>query len=705
MIDKPVSAPSPGAPMLGLRRGMLLFAPIVLLGNVIGASLRYPEIGSAVVFPPYALLTAALLLSPKRDWGWYIGFSLVAHFAASWPRWSVEWVLLSDVANLARVLIAVVLIRRSFRGFPRLDDVASLARFALAAVIIAPAIAATIGALNPLIHGGPSTYWRTWIAWYMSNALTALTLLPAAALGGAHLARGRPIRVSKPRALEIGAVIALLIFSGAVAFVVSADSRWQLALGLYAPLPILIWVALRFGSGAVCLALTAVTIGAVWSAGRGVGLFATSAPDQNVLVLQLFVILTACPVLCIAAVSGARRGIVKLHRALLASLQDHIAILDAEGSVVEANDSWRRLADSPDAPAFQRVPVGGNYVDACAVGAERGDPVAARALAGIARVLLRDVTRVEMEYDDRVREYRRYALSFEALEGGDGGGGAVVTRADVTARYQTQMQMEEQRRELSHLARVTALGQLSGALAHELNQPLTAISNNAEAVRHLLKRRPLDVREIDAALGDILAQDQRAAQVIRRLRALLGRGETRVLPLDAAEMINDVLELAHAELINRGVTATAVIGRDLPPVLADRIQVQQVLLNLILNACEAMQSDVKRARRISLVVATDVSNHVRFSVRDSGTGIPSTLTDHLFEPFVTTKKEGLGLGLSISRTIVAAHGGRIWAENNADGGATLHCVFPSADACGRAADERASFGEPQRPTTNLAASA
>src|SRR5262249_47561268 len=155
------------------------------------------------------------------------------------------------------------------------------------------------------------------------------------------------------------------------------------------------------------------------------------------------VILTAVPILCIAAVSGARRGVVKLHRALLASLQDHIAILDAEGRVVEANDSWRRPADSSvGAAPFHRVPVGGNYLDACRWGAERGDPIAARALAGIARVLLRDVTRVEMEYDDRFRGYRRYALSFEALEGGDGGGGAVVTRADVTARYQTQMQME-----------------------------------------------------------------------------------------------------------------------------------------------------------------------------------------------------------------------------------------------------------------------
>jgi two-component system, LuxR family, sensor kinase FixL len=671
---------------------MLLFAPIVLLGNVVGATLRYPEIGSAVVFPPYAMLTAALLLTPKRDWGWYMAVSMAAHFAASWPHWSAAWILLADVANLVRVFLAVALIRWSFNGPVRLDGVADLARFGLAAVIIAPVAGATIGALNPAFHGGPSTYWHTWIAWTLSNALTALTLLPACVLGGAYIARRGSLRVTRAQSLEVASIAVSLILSAAIAFFLPAGSRWQLVVRLYAPLPVLIWMALRFGTGAVCLGLTAITVAAVWSAGRGVGLFAASTPDENVLVLQMFVILTAVPVLCIAAVSGARRGVIKLHRALLASLQDHVAILDAAGAVVEVNDSWRRFAESPDAEAFHRATVGGNYVDACRVSADRGDSIAARAHRGVIQVLQREATRVEMEYDDHMTgHHRRYALSVEALEGGDGG--AVVTRADVTARHQTQMQMEEQRRELSHLARVTALGQLSGALAHELNQPLTSISNNAEAARHLLRRNPVDILEIDAALGDILTQDQRAAQVIRRLRALLSRGETRLLPLDAAELVNDVLELAHAELITRGVSATAVIGHNLPPVLADRIQVQQVLLNLILNACEAMQFGLNRTRRLSLVVAADVTNHVRFSVRDSGTGIPSALTDHLFEPFVTTKKEGLGLGLSISRTIVAAHGGRIWAENNADGGATLHCVLPSAKVLGCGDDDLRLRGE------------
>jgi signal transduction histidine kinase len=702
MNEKPVSAPPPGATSLGLWRGMLLFAPVALLGNFVGASLRYPEIGSAVVFPPYAALTAALLLSPRRNWIWYIAVAAVAHFVASWPQWSLSWVLLSDVANVARALTATFMLHWALRGRIRLDDVDTLARFAVGAVIVAPAVGATLGATNVLLHGGSTAYWRPWSEWFMSNALAGLTILPAFVLGGAYVARWRPAHMSRKRLAEALAIAVGLIVGGTLAFLVPVASRWQLALLLYAPLPVLIWAALRFGTGAVCFGLTAITYVAIWSAGRATGLFATSTPDESILVLQLFVLLTGVPVLCIAAVSGARRSVVQLHRALLASLHDHVAILDAQAVVVEVNESWRRFADTPAAGAFDRVCVGGSYLNACRAGAEHGDPIAVRALAGMSRVLAREVTRVEMEYGDHINGHRRYSLSIEALE--RGAGGAVVTRADVTSRHEEQMQMEEQRRELSHLARVSALGQLSGALAHELNQPLTSISNNAEAARHLLRRRPVDLPEIDAALGDILTEDRRAAQVIRRLRALLRRGETRALPVDAAELVTEVLELAHAELITRGVSATPVIGRDLPPVLADRAQLQQVLLNLILNACEAMQTVGTHRRRLSLLVARDAS-HVRFSVRDSGTGIPAALTEHLFEPFVTTKREGLGLGLSISRTIVASHGGRMWAENNTDGGATVHCLFPAV-ATPAAEDGDATPRAVQKPSAaGMAASA
>jgi C4-dicarboxylate-specific signal transduction histidine kinase len=163
--------------------------------------------------------------------------------------------------------------------------------------------------------------------------------------------------------------------------------------------------------------------------------------------------------------------------------------------------------------------------------------------------------------------------------------------------------------------------------------------------------------------------------VIQRLRALLKRGDRRVQPIDVRELVGEVLRLAHTELLTRGVRTTTSIDRDVSVFPGDRIQLQQVLLNLILNACEAMGATEASDRRLSVTARADGAD-VHIAVRDTGSGIPAELIERLFEPFVTTKADGLGLGLSISRSIVAAHGGQLWAENNPEGGATIHCRFP-----------------------------
>jgi C4-dicarboxylate-specific signal transduction histidine kinase len=382
-------------------------------------------------------------------------------------------------------------------------------------------------------------------------------------------------------------------------------------------------------------------------------------------------------VMCIAAVASDRRGAVHLYRALLASIEDQVAILDARGVVLEVNESWRRFADARGKDHFDRVSIGDEYLRVCGAAATRGDITAMRAAAGVQSVLAGTQRRFELEYDeDRVAERDWYTMTVESLERPEGG--AVVTRANVSASRQARLEIEEQRRELSHLARVAVLGQLSGALAHELSQPLASILSNAEAARHLLLRSPADIEEIRAILQDIVAEDRRAGQVMHRLRAMLARGETRLQMVDAGELVREVLELAHAELITRRVTATSSVGSDLPPVQGDRVQLQQVLLNLILNACEAMSNTVPSERSLTLTARATSTGDVQLSMRDRGVGIPSSLIDRLFEPFVTTKPEGLGLGLSISRAIIAAHGGRLWAENNPDGGATVHCILGSA---------------------------
>jgi signal transduction histidine kinase len=659
---------------LGSAVGIAVFAIVALLGNAAGTAFRYPDLGAAIFFPPYAALVTALTLSPRRHWAWYILVGAVAHFTTSWPRWSLSWVLLADVANISRALVAAVLLRALFRGPPRLSSAADLARFVVAGVLVAPAIGATLGAANVVLQTPSSAYWSAWQAWYMSNALTGLTMLPTFVLAVESFVTRRRALDSAPRVAESAALIIALAATSAVAFFAHTDNQWQLALLFYAPLPVLIWTALRFGAASACAAVTAVSIAAMVSADRNAGPFAGSSPDHSVFIVQVFVLLTTLPVLGIVAISGARQRVVQLHRALLASLDDHVAILDAHGVVLETNESWRTFADEGRA-LFHTARVGDDFVQACRN--ENADGAERRVADGVVSVLAGERERFDLEYDfhDGPRG-GRYALSVEPLERPDGG--AVVIRADVTARRDAEVEIEEQRRQLSHLARVAALGQLSGALAHELNQPLASIASNAEAARLLVRRKSFDRDELDAILHDIVVDDQRAARVIRRLRALLKRGETRINPVAPSELVGEVLDLARAELLAQGVTMTVAVPQDLPMVLADRVQLQQVLLNLILNAAEAMTTTPINSRKAWLAATTETGGAVRFSIRDAGTGIPSQLIDHVFEPFVTTKAQGLGLGLSISRAIVAAHGGRLWAENNPDHGVSVHCVVPTA---------------------------
>ena len=246
---------------------------------------------------------------------------------------------------------------------------------------------------------------------------------------------------------------------------------------------------------------------------------------------------------------------------------------------------------------------------------------------------------------------------------------------DVTERRSAELLAEEQRRELSHLGRVAVVGELSSALAHELNQPLAAILANARAGRRLLENDGVEKAELRAILEDIEADDRRAGEVIKRVRGFVKKDGGQLQRLDINDVVQEVLELAHSDLIHRGVVAQTRLSPQLPVVYADRVQVQQVLLNLIMNACDAM-SDSSPGDRALIVSTTVHDSAARISVCDNGGGIAPDSLESVFEPFVTTKRNGLGLGLAICRSIVASHAGEMWATNNPDRGATLIVSLP-----------------------------
>ena len=235
--------------------------------------------------------------------------------------------------------------------------------------------------------------------------------------------------------------------------------------------------------------------------------------------------------------------------------------------------------------------------------------------------------------------------------------------ADITDQKNAEADLELQRQEVAHLMRVTALGELSGAIAHEVNQPLTAILSNAQAALYLLTPESPNFTEIHDALEDIVHEDSRASEVIQRLRGLLKKGESKFEAVDLNELVNSTITLLRHQLIDRRVTVETDLTDSLPAVIGDPVQLQQVLLNLIINAMDAMASTPDALRRIQICTRVTGAGTIEIYLKDNGPGIKAPDRKRVFVPFYTTKDHGLGLGLSICSTIIEKHGGKIDLRN------------------------------------------
>ena len=245
------------------------------------------------------------------------------------------------------------------------------------------------------------------------------------------------------------------------------------------------------------------------------------------------------------------------------------------------------------------------------------------------------------------------------------------------SRKRAEQKALAQQRELTHLSRVVTLGELTGTLAHEVVQPLSAILVNAHAARRLLERDTLDRQELQGALDDIVQADERATEVLGRVAQALRKKDSAREELNLNDVVGDTLKLAAATLKARAVSVTTFLAQDVSTVHGDRVELTQVLMNLILNACDAM-SDVPAARRkLTIRTESGEDDTTKVSVRDLGKGISKELGDKIFNSFTTTKPNGLGLGLAISRTIVVAHRGQIWAESNDGYGTTFTFCIPA----------------------------
>ncbi|HYD11466.1 MAG TPA: PAS domain S-box protein [Allosphingosinicella sp.] len=248
---------------------------------------------------------------------------------------------------------------------------------------------------------------------------------------------------------------------------------------------------------------------------------------------------------------------------------------------------------------------------------------------------------------------------------------------DLTERQETETRLQELQSELVHVSRLTALGEMASALAHELNQPLSAIANYLQGSGDLLDREPVPKDKLKGALQKATDQAVRAGEIIRRLRDFVARGEADRHVESLPKLIEEASALALVGAKEHGVSVRYAMDPEVDLVLADRVQIQQVVLNLIRNAIDAMEESA--TRRLTIAVRRAAPDLAEIEVADTGPGISPEIADQLFQPFVTTKRTGMGVGLSISRTIVEAHGGRLRADSNPDGGATFSFTLPMAE--------------------------
>ncbi len=371
-----------------------------------------------------------------------------------------------------------------------------------------------------------------------------------------------------------------------------------------------------------------------------------------------------------------RRGLAQsLTGAALASLPGQVAVLDGDGIVVQANQHWKDFEAAGEGSPAGGVGIGKSYLSAWRPSRGSSEPLVETGL-GLVRSVLRGAAKqgtFEYSLSEGGRE-RWFEMHLEQLR--KPGRGAVVVQVDVTRRHEAAAAVRMRDREIAHLNRVGAVGELASSLAHELGQPLGAILANAQAARRLLSRTSPDLEEVRASLGDIIEDDQRAGHVIQRMRAMLRGQETPRDAVDLNDIVRSVLRMVAGEAGLRG----ASIHPDLAPsslvVFGDRVQLEQVVLNLVVNGLDAVAERPPEQRDVR-VTTSAANGNVQVSVSDSGPGILSPNPERVFEPFYTTKAHGLGMGLSICRSIVEAHGGEIRVENGAQGGAAFRCAFPA----------------------------
>jgi signal transduction histidine kinase/integral membrane sensor domain MASE1 len=655
------------------------------LSAKLGQLLAFPDAPVSALWAPNAILLAALLLAPRERWWLYLVAVLPFHVLVQLPVAPFGQVVTQYVLNCSEALLgALPLVTRLSQPL-RFDNLRSAFFLVAFAAFLAPLVTSIAMAAVFVALGISQEFWLTATVRTITNTFAIVTLVPLI-VHGAQWIRTSPGSLKSGAVVEAAALTVCLVVVGILVFAVTDAGPALSPTLVYAPLPLLLWATIRFGILGACG--SALLMGAVstWGVLHGHGPFTAQQPVQNAVSLVLFQVASSAPLVLVAALlselkraRAARERAEALHSMIIASLRNHVAVLQYDGVVVEANDSWRRFAENKPAHPWDRVVAGANFLTACADAAAQGDEAANALLIATRAVLDGSSLHHKAEYAVRAQhDTRWFELTIQTLH--RTGGGAILLRSDVTADKKAESDASEQHRQFAQLNRVAALGELSGAYSHELSQPLTAILLNAGRALHLLNREPADLAEVRFTLEEIAREDERAVDIVQRRWLAMDDEYSEHAAVELHRLVLDVVELVRRTLLSHPITIRTDFDTEVPTVRANYVRLKQVILNLVMNACDAMD-DVAGDKRVVTIAtrARPDAGSVEISVTDGGPGIVPGDEERIFAPFFTTKDQGVGLGLSICRSIVDAHGGRLWAEN-VTGGATFRFTVPCVES-------------------------
>jgi PAS domain S-box-containing protein len=556
-------------------------------------------------------------------------------------------------------------LRRGIRGS---SDAGAL----LTAAVVGPGIVASgfvaIYAAAGIVpwSGFAEAVYHYWIG----DAIGITVFLPSILLIHRGITRRKgPDRRESPRQLvELSAQAAAIAVSLAVVFSVANDGSHSLRHFYLVFLP-LIWVAVRRGHAGASWAVLAIQIGLI------AGLETHGFSEVELRGFQLLMFALAATGLMLGATVSERQRLSQelansesRRTAVLSTARDGIMTVDGRGRIESVNPAIERLFSRPS----HRL-----------IGLD-----VAELVSGVPDLLQRlkptDRPPVDepgfWELDARRADGTAFPVELSAgrfdLHSAEH---YTIVLRDITSRRQTEARYREHQAELAHVSRVSLAGEMAAGLAHELSQPLTAITAYARGCLRLLARTAPERELLQEGIGEVVKQAERAGDVLDRLREFVRGGEFRRVLTEVKVLIDAAISLIRMEAMRQGVEIRARVDQGLPPVLADRIQIEQVLLNLLRNAMDAMEEANTRRRSI-LVAVREVTHAVEISVADSGPGIPDEVKDSIFRPFVTTKPLGMGMGLSISRSIVESHGGKLRVRRRAPTGVVFFFDLPTAEA-------------------------